>query len=69
MNTFDQHYSSVSTNDSYPAPIKADLHKLPSERNFDLDNSDIYNKPFTKYELTRSIGACGNTSVGPDDIH
>ena len=69
MNTFAQHYSSVSSNDSYPAVLRTELQELESNCNFDSDNSEIYNKPFTMYELTRAISACGNTSVGPDGIH
>ena len=68
MNTFAQHYSSVSAKDSHPAPLRAELQKLASKCNFDSDKSEIYNKQFTKQELTRAISASGDTSVGPDDI-
>ena len=58
MNTFAQHYSSVSSNDSDPAALKTELQKLESKFNFDSDkiyfdsDSEIYNKPFTMYGLT-----------------
>ena len=42
---------------------------LPHGCDFTSNNTEIYNKPFTLHELTHAIITCGQTSVGPDDIH
>ena len=47
-------------------------HKLQQEQtplNFESDNIEDYNLPFTVKELQDSLNKAHDTSVGPDDIH
>ena len=47
----------------------AALENMPSRRKNRSDLSDDHFDCGALYELTRAISACGNTSVGPDDVH
>ena len=69
MKEFAQHYASVSANNTFPLPLKSRLENLANSCDFTSNNTEIYNRPFTLHELTHAISMCGNTSVGPDDIH
>ena len=69
MNTFAQHYVSVSANNTFPESLQSRHRNLANSCDFTSNNTEIYNKPFTLHELTHAISMCGQTSVGPDDIH
>ena len=69
MHEFAKHYASVSADSTFPPPLRSRLENLANSCDFTSNNTEIYNKPFTLHELTRAISMCGNTSVGPDDIH
>ena len=69
MNTFAQHYASVSANNTFPESLQSRHRNLANSCDFTSNNTEIYNKPFTLHELTHAISVCGQTSVGPDDIH
>ena len=69
MQHFAQHYAAVSANSSFPTTLKTRLENLANSCDFTSNNTEIYNQPFTLHELTHAISVCGNTSVGPDDIH
>ena len=69
MNTFAQHYATVSANNTFSETLKKRLENLANSCDFTSQNNEIYNKPFTIHELTLAISKCGQTSVGPDDIH
>ena len=69
MQEFAQHYASVSADSTFPPPLRSRLENLANSCDFTSNNTEIYNKLFTLHELTHAISMCGNTSVGPDDIH
>ena len=69
MQSFAQHYASVSADTTFPDALKSRLQNLAISCDFSSDNTEIYNTPFTLHELTHAISMCGQTSVGPDDIH
>ena len=69
MQSFAQHYASVSADTTFPDTLKSRLQNLAISCDFSSDNTEIYNTPFTLHELTHAISMCGQTSVGPDDIH
>ena len=60
--------------------ISSSLHYRPSFRQQERDmseqipsfvslNDEVYNDTFTLHELQESITNCGNTSMGPDNLH
>ena len=65
---FALHYASVSSRLQYPTHIKNALAEQLDRCNFESPNTEIYNLPFTKSELSYALSKCGNTSVGPDQL-
>ena len=66
---FAKHYTKISANYTYDAEVVNELNQLSRNCQFDSANDEIYNTPFTLQELRIALCKCGNTSVGPDDIH
>ena len=66
---FAKHYFKISANHTYDAEVVSELNELSDSCQFDSANDEIYNTPFTLQELQIALRKCGNTSVGPDDIH
>ena len=65
---FAQHYANISSANQYPPNSVAHLRIALAACNFNSDNQEPYNLPFTLYELKLAISKSGNTSVGPDQI-
>ena len=69
-NTLGDTLSSNSSSTNYSNAFQN--HKLQQEQvplNFESDNIEDYNLPFTLKELQDSLNKAHDTSVGPDDIH
>ena len=69
-NTLGDTLSSNSSSTNYSNAFQT--HKLQQEQvplNFESDNIEDYNLPFTLKELQDSLNKAHDTSVGPDDIH
>ena len=69
-NTLGDTLSSNSSSKNYSNAFQN--HKLQQEQvplNFESDNIEDYNLPFTLKELQDSLNKAHDTSVGPDDIH
>ena len=69
MNAFARHYASVSANTNFVTGLLGEVEELASRCDFTSENNEDYNQPFTPQELSLALSKCGNTSVGPDDIH
>ena len=66
---FANHFANVSSHTQYSTQLQDTLNALLQQCNFNTDNTEHYNQPFTMYELRSVISKCGNTSVGPDQLH
>ena len=69
-NAIAEHFSYVSTSSSYSTKFqqfKTQAEKLPI--NFNSDNSEYYNTPFSLASLYQALNKCHDTSPGPDEIH
>ena len=64
--TFEENSSSNHYSKNFQK-IKNAKEKIPCF--FKPSDSEIYNKPFTLYELTDALQKAKNTAVGPDSIH
>lgn len=67
-NAFALHYAEVSASTQYSAETTAFLCNALNACEFESENAEIYNLPFTIYELQLALSKCGNTSVGPDEL-
>ena len=66
---FAAHYASISATDQYSPQLQTLLSNTLETCDFQSSNNEQYNQPFTMYELRFTINKCGNTSMGPDQLH
>ena len=68
-NAFARHFSSVSSTAIYPPDTHRSLLDKANGLNFDSDNSETYNAPFTLNELKLALAKSEEkTSMGPDGL-
>ena len=68
-NSFAEYFSGISATENYN--IDFFETKIRTEQNildFSSPNDEIYNSPFTEWELDRALKSTKNTSPGPDKI-
>ena len=66
---FAKHFSEISSGDIISQARKLEIEHELSLMDFSSNNDEIYNAPITQLELSLAISKCGQTSVGPDQIH